>query len=304
MGALTRYRTPALLEPIQLLDYLEVCGTTSAVGQALGMSQPTVSRRARALEKDLGLQRRQQRRPQVLRYGETTCLRLLRQASQSHRLEAGIWRAGTSAWHQPVVEQLQPTQLVPPRFRHPLSWRQLVENHAIDGALISGLDLQLVEPQLFAGSPGPIQWGACVAVPIADWPLGLVQPPSPGDQPPRWAPVAVPGQQTAPGLAALVRQQQWRCLQAGPGCQELNGWLAWLEQERAAALAAGPWAKALRTHLPHWLWKPLQAGPDGKPAREQVWFLLHRLHWEQPSLLRDLPQQLIAAAAAFDADPD
>jgi len=207
MATLTRYRTPALLEPIQLLDYLEVCGTTSAVGQALGMSQPTVSRRARALEKDLGLQRRQQRRPQVLRYGETTCLRLLRQASQSHRLEAGIWRAGTSAWHQPVVEQLQPTQLVPPRFRHPLSWRQLVENHAIDGALISGLDLQLVEPQLFASSHGPIQWGACMAVPIADWPLGLVQPPSPGDQPPRWAPVAVPGQQTAPGLAALVRKQ-------------------------------------------------------------------------------------------------
>ena len=34
MGALTRYRTPALLEPIQLLDYLEVCGATSAVGQA------------------------------------------------------------------------------------------------------------------------------------------------------------------------------------------------------------------------------------------------------------------------------
>jgi DNA-binding transcriptional LysR family regulator len=304
MGAHTRYRTPALLEPIQLLDYLEVCGTTSAAAQALALSQPTVSRRARALEKDLGLQRRRQNKPEVLRYGDTTCLRLLRQASQSHRLEAGVWRAGTSVWHQPLVEQLQPTLVVPPLFRHPLSWRELVENHAIDGALISGLDLQLVEPQLFAGSQRPIQWGACVAVPIATWPLGLVLPPSPESQPPRWAPVAVPGQQTAPGMAALVRQQQWRCLQAGPGCQALSSWLAWLEQEKVAALAAGPWAKALRTHLPYWRWQPLQPGPDGQPARDQLWFLLHRLHWEQASLLHELAQQLIAAAAAFDADPD
>ena len=50
-----RYRLPALLQDIRLLDLLEISGTTLEAGRVCGLSQPTVSRRSRLLADDFGL---------------------------------------------------------------------------------------------------------------------------------------------------------------------------------------------------------------------------------------------------------
>ena len=65
MGALTRYRTPAMLSDIGVLDILELNGTISAASAFLHISQPTVSRRYRALAGDFGLE--QVKDPNALR---------------------------------------------------------------------------------------------------------------------------------------------------------------------------------------------------------------------------------------------
>ncbi len=99
----TAYRTPELLQPIQLLDLLELGGTTTAAAKALGLSQPTVSRRARHLVRDLDLKSNPDLHERALRYGGSSCLQLLRRACQAHRLEAGAWRVGSCPWHQGKV---------------------------------------------------------------------------------------------------------------------------------------------------------------------------------------------------------
>jgi DNA-binding transcriptional LysR family regulator len=212
------YSTPRVLRPIELLDLLELSGTTTAVAEALGLSQPTVSRRTSHLVRDLGLRARTGLPRQTLRFADSSCLQHLRRACQAHRLEAGAWRIGSSPWQQSLLQPLQPWIAVPGRFRHPEAWRSLVASHALDGAVVSGLDLQLAMPEQPISGEHPVAWGHCLLVPISRSPLGLLTPPSAAESPERWGRVAVPAQPLAPGLASLVRQQQWQCLHAGASC--------------------------------------------------------------------------------------
>ena len=81
-----RYRLPALLQDIRLLDLLEISGTTLEAGRICGLSQPTVSRRSRLLADDFNLQVNR-RRQQGCRYGTSPTMQLLRRGCRaSHAL--------------------------------------------------------------------------------------------------------------------------------------------------------------------------------------------------------------------------
>lgn len=95
MSSLPRkpYRIPNALRDLQLVDFLELTGSTTASAEQIGLSQPSVSRRYRALAADLGLQHRPDD-PIGRRYGHTPWLQLLRQGIRSHRLSWGVLRIG------------------------------------------------------------------------------------------------------------------------------------------------------------------------------------------------------------------
>lgn len=290
------YSTPRVLRPIELLDLLELSGTTTAVAEALGLSQPTVSRRTSHLVRDLGLRARTGLPRQTLRFADSSCLQHLRRACQAHRLEAGAWRIGSSPWQQSLLQPLQPWIAVPGRFRHPEAWRSLVASHALDGAVVSGLDLQLAMPEQPISGEHPVAWGNCLLVPISRSPLGLLTPPSAAESPERWGRVAVPAQPLAPGLASLVRQQQWQCLHAGASCHEPRAWGAWLRQNGRPAVASPAWAARLQSQLSGWHWQPWP-----QAASEQLWLLLLRSVWEAQPVLHTLLTQL-RSAIACDAE--
>jgi hypothetical protein len=87
------YRIPTVLRDLQLVDLLELTGSTTASAAQIGLSQPSVSRRYRALAADLGLQRLPDE-PIGKRYGHAPWLQFLRQGINSHRLAWGVLRIG------------------------------------------------------------------------------------------------------------------------------------------------------------------------------------------------------------------
>jgi len=281
------YRLPALLGAIDLVDLLELCGTASATAGAMGISQPTVSRRYRALAADLGLRRWGQSGPQQLIYGETTCLRLMRQAYQWHRLEAGLVRLAANPCQGLLLEGLPADPRLPLRFRQPGSWRRLLEAAVIDGALLSSLDLELLQPGLTATGQGPVSWGAGRLLPLPAWPLGLLMPPDAAGPPAMGSEVLLPPEAGAPGLAALAKRRQWQCRHASVRCRRAGAWASWMHQEQLPALASVGWASRLAPQLPGWRWSPLASG-----QQERLWLLLPADLERQPRVLRELPEQL------------
>jgi hypothetical protein len=295
----TTYRTPELLQPIQLLDLLELGGTSTVAAKALGLSQPTVSRRTQRLVRDLGLSTHPNHHERALRYGSSSCLQLLRRACQAHRLEAGAWRVGSCPWNQGLLQPLQPWNSVPGRFRHPRTWRDLVTAHAIDAAVVSGLDVQLSLPELQQADSDGIDWQGCMLLPISRSPLGLLMPPNTRGSPERWSQVAVPAQQFTPGLASLVRQQQWQCLHAAKSCHDPHTWGLWLRQHTQPVLVTPAWVERLKPHLPMWVWHPW---PD--KASEQHWLLVLRTIWNEQPALEALLVQMRSAMACSHAEAE
>jgi len=281
------YRLPALLGPIDVVDLLELCGTASATAGAMGLSQPTVSRRYSALASDLGLRRWGQSGPQQLLYGDTTFLRLLRQAYQWHRLEAGLVRLAANPCQELLLEGLPADPRLPLRFRQPGSWRRLLEAAIIDGALLSSLDLELLHPGLAGDGQAPVGWGAGLLWPLPAWPLGLWLPPTAAGPPACGGDVLLPPEAGAPGLAALAKQRQWRCRHASQRCRRPATWASWMQQQQLPALTTAGWAGSLAPLLPGWRWSPLAGG-----EQERLWLLLASEPARQHRVLHDLPEQL------------
>ena len=99
MSRPSAYQIPAVLHDLVLVDMLELTGSTVAAAQLLNLSQPTVSRRYRALAADLGLQRIRQGPPGA-RYGESPCLQLLRKGANLHRWQQGVLRIAAAPRHR------------------------------------------------------------------------------------------------------------------------------------------------------------------------------------------------------------
>lgn len=236
------YRPPDLLADIRLLDLLELCGSTRQTGEMLQVSQPTVSRRYRALARDFDLH--PHTGPQACRYGTTRTMHLLRLSCRCHRLEAGVARIGADLLHHGLLQELPGLLPTPVSFRSVPTWLELVRQGVLDGALLSGLELKEqsgwcadgLELHHLGSLPLALAWPATGTGSLGLGPDG----------------VQVPERSVAPGLQRLLRQGGWTLRNVGAGGCTPQPWLhrlqrsGWAVPVAATIDARRSWARSLR----------------------------------------------------------
>ena len=272
---LRRYRLPALLQDIQLLDLLELSGSTVAASRLVGLSQPSVSRRYRALatDFDLPIERRSGR---GCRYGCTPTLRHLRMACRCHRLSTGVVRLGADLLLQPLLSEADWLLPAPPRFRRIDEWLELIRQAVIDGAVLSGLELAAAGRRPGAGG---LDWLHLGEVPLA---LAVSR---------HWMPavakvcpsVLLPPESVAAGLRLACQQRGLRLSTAAGSCHDRADWLARLDRQLLAmALPAG---------APAGWWQGLTRLPWFQPLQLPVWLVLP-VGWRRLPVLQAAAAQL------------
>ena len=191
------YRLPELLQDIRLLDLLELSGTTVQASALLSLSQPSVSRRYRALAKDFCLERDPRQRGGCC-FGSSATMRLLRLGCRAHRLACGVARIGGDLLHQPLLTPFDWLLPSPPRFRTVESWLELVRQGVLDGALISGLELSAAPP---------LDVTDLDLLPVGQLPMALaVHPTVQLGARSDWPAVLVPHRGVAPGLQRALQK--------------------------------------------------------------------------------------------------
>lgn len=105
MNGSSLYRIPTSLRDLVMLDLLELTGSTTSTAQLLSMSQPSVSRRYRAVARDLGLER-QSKAPLGRRFADAAWVPLLRRGVNHHRLTVGVVRVGGARSLEPTMSDL------------------------------------------------------------------------------------------------------------------------------------------------------------------------------------------------------
>ncbi len=133
----TPYRTPELLRDLLVIDMLELTGSTAAAARVLSLSQPTVSRRYRAVARDLGLVRRPHQQP-GRRYGDSICLRLLRRGLTLHRWQAGVLRIAGRPEHAPRVAPIPWLHWIGLEGFCVDAAAELIRRDVLDGLIIQG----------------------------------------------------------------------------------------------------------------------------------------------------------------------
>ncbi|MFO8238690.1 MAG: hypothetical protein R6U00_10690 [Prochlorococcaceae cyanobacterium] len=277
------YRTPTLLQDIRLLDLLELSGTTIEASRLVELSQPTVSRRYRALARDFALVANR-RRPVGCRFGSSGVMQLLRHGCRAHRFGAGVARIGTDLILQPLLEGCNWLLPVPPRFRALRSWLELVSQGVLDGALISGLELQGEHHQANA----ELEFH-----PVGQLPLALAISPAvplpPGGQLPA---VLVPNRGVAGGLQRALQNQGLTLRSGNPDGRGAAEWRRRLEQGSLAMPIAGldhahlePAGREPIDNEPRWRQLPLP-----RPLSVPLWLLLPAGWRQQPVLSHTLEQ--------------
>jgi DNA-binding transcriptional LysR family regulator len=262
-----QYRLPELLSDICLLDLLELSGTTVRASQLLNLSQPTVSRRYRALADDFGL-RRDPRSIKRCRYGSTNAMRLLRLGCRAHRLGAGVARIGTDLLHWHLLADCHWLLPVPVQFRPACEWAELVRQGVLDGAVVSGLELN-ANPEVDVTGLRLLELGRITLA------LG-VNNESPPRRPSQPSAVLVPHRGLAPGLHRALLNRGLKLRSVGNSCITPQHWLQRLADGATAipldpaCCAPGSWAEGLMTislaselHSPVWLVLPKG---DGLPT--------------------------------------
>jgi DNA-binding transcriptional LysR family regulator len=262
-----KYRLPELLSDIRLLDLLELSGTTVRASQLLNLSQPTVSRRYRALADDFGL-RRDPRSIKRCRYGSTNAIRLLRLGCRAHRLGAGVARIGTDLLHWHLLASCDWLLPVPVLFRPTCEWAELVRQGVLDGAVVSGLELNATSEVDVTG----LRLQELGSIALA---LGVPHQATPC-RPSRPNAVLVPHRGLAPGLHRALLNRGLKLRSVGTSCITPQHWLQRLTTGGAAmpldpaCCAPGSWAKGLEPipltselHSPVWLVLPKG---DGLPT--------------------------------------
>jgi DNA-binding transcriptional LysR family regulator len=262
-----KYRLPELLSDIRLLDLLELSGTTVRASQLLNLSQPTVSRRYRALADDFGL-RRDPRSIKRCRYGSTNAMRLLRLGCRAHRLGAGVARIGTDLLHWHLLEGCDWLLPVPVQFRPACEWAELVRQGVLDGAVVSGLELN-ANPEVDVTGLRLLELGRITLA------LG-VNNESPPRRPSQPSAVLVPHRGLAPGLHRALFNRGLKLRSVGSSCVTPQHWLRRLA-DGATAIPLDPaccapdsWAEGLvsipmasEPQCPVWLVLPKGDGLPG-----------------------------------------
>lgn len=277
------YRLPQLLADIRLLDLLELSGSTRQASRLLQLSQPTVSRRYRALAEDFEL------RPQpgpvhASRFGSNATMHLLRLSCRCHRLQAGVARLGSDLLHHGLLENLPWLLPTPIRFRPSRQWLELVRQGLLDGALIS--ELELGQPSRRDGLLQDLELHPLGRLPLAVAWCSDREPPHGGDK----RRVLVPSEELAAGLRTLLSRQGWLPRSVGPGCVTPEQWRQQLRRS-GCAMPMGhtsghdqPWSRELD-------WLPL-----AEEAVSPVWLALPEGGAREP-LLRHTLEQLRAIPA-------
>jgi hypothetical protein len=270
------YRLPELLQDIRLLDLLELSGTTLHASGALSLSQPTVSRRYRALAKDFCLERDARQRGGCC-FGTSATMRLLRLGCRAHRLAWGVARIGGDLLHQPLLTPFDWLLPSPPRFRAVEGWLELVRQGVLDGALISGLELNAAPP---------LDITDLDLLPMGQLPMVLaVHPPAPLGAGSDWPAVLVPHRGVAPGLQRALQKLGLR-LQAVSSSRSTPQ--SWMQKLQSGSLAISANSAVL--------------GPDGwgsglqhlelpEPLMNPVMLVLPR-RWSQQAVLEHTAVQL------------
>jgi hypothetical protein len=262
-----KYRLPELLSDIRLLDLLELSGTTVRASQLLNLSQPTVSRRYLALAEDFGL-RRDPRSMKRCRYGATNAIRLLRLGCRAHRLGAGVARIGTDLLHWHLLAGCDWLLPVPVPFRPACEWAELVRQGVLDGAVVSGLELN-ANPQVDVIGLRLLELGS---IALALGVQGHTAPITPS----QLNAVLVPHRGQAPGLHRALLNRGLKLRSVGNSCITPQHWLQRLTSGGAALpldpACCGPdaWAEGLvsiplvsELRCPVWLVLPNGAGLPG-----------------------------------------
>jgi hypothetical protein len=130
-----RYVVPQSLRDVELIDMLELTGSATRAAALLHLSQPTVSRRYQGIARDLGLTRRSRNDP-GLRFGDSPSLRLMRQALNLHRWQAGQLRVGCRRGLESALTSLPQLQVVELDHHPPGSWWELVTHQLLDGLVL------------------------------------------------------------------------------------------------------------------------------------------------------------------------
>jgi hypothetical protein len=269
-----RYRLPALLQDIRLLDLLELSGTTLAASCFMHLNQSSVSRRYRALAADFALVPNRRRQLGCC-YGTSTVMQQLRLVCRAHRLSAGVARFGSDVLLQPLLAGCGWLLPAPPRFRTVESWLELVRQGVLDGALVSGLELQGNER---------LNTNELELLPLGALPLGLAVA---GGMPPVRStplpPVLVPNRGLAQGLQRALAERGLRLKTVGNICQTPAQWLQRLE--------SSPLAMPLAELEPADWWEPLLLLPLPFPLHLPLWLVLPA-GWRRQAVLVHTVEQL------------
>ena len=281
------YRLPELLHDIRLLDLLELCGTTVQTSRLLQLSQPTISRRYRLLSEDFGLVR-DRRQLWGCGYGTSAAMRLLRLGCRAHRLAAGVARIGSDLLHHPLLAGCPWLLPTPQRFRAAANWLELVRQGVLDGALISGLELEEAEGlnrqelELLPLGELPLALAFCPKAPVL---VGAAPGrPAPGG---RVAEVLVPDRGVAPGLRRLLRELGLPLRSGGNSLQTPDDWIGRIQGSALALVVADREADTWAC-LQRW---PLGQGPRASRPHCPVWLALPA-DWQEHPVLRHTAQEL------------
>lgn len=248
------YRPPQLLRDVQLLNVLELTGSTLRASRHLALSQPSVSRRYKRLAHDFGL-RRDRRLGWGHRFGSNGSIRHLRLAARSHRMAAGQVALGSDPLHWPLFRGLDGLLSPPPCFLPGAVWCHLVREGVVDAALVPAFELES------GGRPGP----GVRALELGGLPLALLAPLG-GEE----REVLAPDPERAPGLVRLLENRGFPLKRAPRLAQDWREWLTLLEPGGPRLLVPGPLAPALLPTLP----VALEPVPQDGNLEETLWLLL------------------------------
>lgn len=268
----TRYRLPEMLHDIHLLDLLELCGTTVQTSRLLWCSQPTISRRYRTLSEDFGLVR-DRRQLWGCSYGTSAAMRMLRLGCRAHRLSAGVARIGSDLLHQPLLAGCPWLLPTPQRFRAAANWLELVRQGVLDGAMVSGLELEESEG---------VNRQELELLPLGELPLALAIGPEKRRLVGVMREVLVPDRSVAPGLRKLLRQLGLPLRSGGNSLQNPEDWIDRIQGSALALVVADREADT---------WATLQRLPLAFNPHSPVWLALPA-DWQEHRVLRHTAEEL------------
>ena len=222
-------------------------GCCSSASLLVGQCQEG-SRRYRLLADDFGLVR-DRRQLWGCGYGSSAAMRLLRLGYRAHRLAAGVARIGSDLLHHPLLAGCPWLLSTPQRFRAAANWLELVRQGVLDGALLSGLELEEApginrqELELLPLGELPLALGVCPDAPIL---VGAVPE------------VLVPDRAVATGLWALLRELGLTLRSGANSLQTPDDWISRIHGSALALVVADrdadTWASLRRgplTSRPH-----------------------------------------------------